>query len=69
MHLVDFVCKELWSLADDSGDKNSAAYDETAERLMTAGGTRKHKDLYAWLRSQAPDSDRYALQREAKRIK
>ena len=69
VHLVDFVCEELWSLADDSGDEHAAEYDQTAERLMTAGGTPKNKHLYAWLRSQVPDSVRHSLRREAKRIR
>ena len=46
IHLVEYACEELWSLAADSDDENAATYDEQAEQLMCAGGTPCNRDLF-----------------------
>ena len=68
VHLVNFACEELWSMADDSEDENAEAYDTLAEQPMTAGGTSMNKDLMSWLRVPVPDPVYESLQREAQRV-
>ena len=68
VQLVDFVCEELWSLADDGEGEAAARCNATAERIMCKGATPMHKDVYAWLRAQLPDSIRYSLLRESRRL-
>ena len=42
VHLVDFVCEELLSLADDSGDERAEEYDQT---IAVAGSGQRSLQL------------------------
>ena len=68
VHLVNFMCDELWTMADDREDEQSQQYEHAAEFLMTSGGTPNNADLLPWLRSHTPQILHAVLNREATRI-
>ena len=68
IHLVEYACEELWSLADDSEDEQAEAYDQQAEQLMCAGGTPANRDLLVWLRDKMPATVYAKVLQEADRI-
>ena len=49
IHLVSWMCEELYELAEDHED--AAGIAAIANRMMTKGGTPRHRDLLQWLRA------------------
>ena len=68
IHLVEYACEELWSLAADSDDENAETYDEQAEQLMCAGGTPCNRDLFEWLKDKMPAPAYEKVLQEAARV-
>ena len=68
IHLVEYACEELWSMADDSEDEQTDTYEEQAEQLMRAGGTPANKDLLSWLRNRIPSEVHQKVLQEATRV-
>ena len=68
IHLVEYACKELWSMADDSEDEQACTYEEQAEQLMCAGGTPDNKDLLVWLQDRMPSAVHQKVLQEAARV-
>ena len=68
IHLVEYACEELWSLADDSEDEQAETYDQQVEQLMCAGGTPANRDLLVWLRDKLPATVYAKVLQEADRV-
>ena len=68
IHLVEYACEELWSLADDSEDEQASTYDQQAEQLMCAGGTPANRDLLVWLQDKMPAAVYQKVLQEAARV-